>query len=120
MLISGSVRHERTPSCSYVIQFGGIAKSSHRLAMHTIRAIILAGTPAAQETGEQFAYWSDLPIRAWQEMATWPRERVRDETLAGYRANSKCSRTNRLCESPPVNAGGPGDRIFVNRVRLPS
>ena len=88
--------------------------------MHTIRAIILAGTPTVQETGEQFMYLSDLPIHAWQEMATWPRDRVRDETLAGYRANSKCSRTNRLCESPPVNAGGPGGRIFVNRVRLPS
>jgi len=52
-------------------------------------------TPEAEETGEQFACLSDLPIHAWQDMATWPREPVRDETLAGYRANSKCSRTNR-------------------------
>jgi hypothetical protein len=58
-------------------------ESSHRFAMHTIRAIVMAYTPTAQETGEQYEYLCSLPIQAWQELATWPPERVRDETLAG-------------------------------------
>jgi hypothetical protein len=107
MLISGSVRHKRTPSCSAVVRFGGIAKSSHRLAVRTIREIILAGTPTTQETGEQFAYWSDCRSNLAGNGDVAPRTSARRD--AGWISRElKMSRTNRglALLNPPSQPGG--------------
>ncbi len=53
------------------------------LAENAVRAILMARTATSQDYGEQFAYLTNLPIKAWPEMPSCPREQARHETLAG-------------------------------------
>lgn len=63
-------------------QFAMKGDEAETLAMHTLRAVVLAMTPACGDSQTMFDYLSGLPLDAWCATEGCSAEQVREETLA--------------------------------------
>jgi hypothetical protein len=64
-----------------------VGEEEKALAMYTLRAIILARTPTAQDYRDQLDYLSALPETAWEERSGYTAPQVRHDTLSAIRHN---------------------------------
>jgi hypothetical protein len=68
-------------------RFVVVGEEEKALAMYTLRAIILARTPTAQDYRDQLDYLSGLPETAWEEQPGYTAPQVRHDTLSAIKRN---------------------------------
>jgi hypothetical protein len=67
--------------------FQARGKPVEGLAMHSLRAIVLARTPDVQDYRDQLDYLKALPLSAWESGRDYSAETERRETLAMIKRN---------------------------------